>query len=188
MPKTPASLLERLRQPLDQDAWGRFAELYTPLLFYWARRRGLEANAAADLVQDVFLVLVRKLPEFVYDPNKSFRSFLRKVLQNKAREHQRRPNLPVVPGSGDIADVAADNGERPDEEAEYRRELVQRALELLQPEFPPMTWTAYQEYVVAGKPVAVVAADLGISTNRVYLAKSRVLTRLRQELAGLLDD
>jgi RNA polymerase sigma-70 factor (ECF subfamily) len=187
MSTTPISLLERLRQPMDQAAWNRFVELYTPLLFYWARRLGLDADAAADLVQDVFVVLVRKLPEFVYDRRKSFRGFLRKVLHNKAHEHHRRARLPMAVGPEALAGVAVADPAEAEEEAEYRREVVRRTLRLLQPEFPPQVWLAYQDYVIHGKPVAVVAAELGVSTNAVYLAKSRVLKRLRQELDGLLD-
>jgi RNA polymerase sigma-70 factor (ECF subfamily) len=95
MDTTPASLLERLRQPNQANAWERFVELYTPLLMYWARRRGLHPQDAADLVQDVFTVLVEKLPEFTYDHRRSFRNWLRTVLVNKWRDHRRRRALPV---------------------------------------------------------------------------------------------
>ncbi len=64
MAKTPASLLERLKRPGDQDAWERFVKLYAPMILQWARQAGLEENAAADLVQDVFVILVQKMPEF----------------------------------------------------------------------------------------------------------------------------
>jgi RNA polymerase sigma-70 factor (ECF subfamily) len=88
-PPTPASLLERLRQPGDGAAWDWFARLYTPLLF-WARRTGLQETDDADLVQEVFALLVRKLPEFRYEPGGSFRGWLRTVLVNKWRELNRR--------------------------------------------------------------------------------------------------
>jgi RNA polymerase sigma-70 factor (ECF subfamily) len=67
MHTTSATLLERLRQPADQEAWARFVRLYTPLPYYWARRVGLQEQDAADLVQEVFAVLFQKLPEFTYD-------------------------------------------------------------------------------------------------------------------------
>src|SRR2546421_13117696 len=69
---TPASLLERLRQPAAPAAWNRFVELYTPVLYAWTRRLGLQPADAADLVQDVFTILVQKLPTFQYDKQKSF--------------------------------------------------------------------------------------------------------------------
>ena len=73
MDTTSVSLLERLRQPADQQAWERFVRLYTPLLYHWARRLGLSSEDAADLVQDVLARLVAQLPQFTYDPGKRFR-------------------------------------------------------------------------------------------------------------------
>jgi RNA polymerase sigma-70 factor (ECF subfamily) len=185
---TPASLLQRLRLPAAEVAWARFAELYTPLLYYWARQRAnLQADEAADLVQEVFAVLLRKLPEFRYDPGKSFRGWLRTVLLNTWREQQRRRQIPTSDGEA-IADAAVADPTLDLEEMEYRRHLVHRALRLMQAEFQPTTWKACWEYVVASRPVEEVAADLGVTTNAVYLAKSRVLQRLREELQGLLEE
>jgi RNA polymerase sigma-70 factor, ECF subfamily len=73
MDTTPVSILERLRQPEGDRAWEQFVQIYTPLLYYWARQLGLQSHDAAELVQEVFLLLVEKLPEFRYDPSKSFR-------------------------------------------------------------------------------------------------------------------
>jgi RNA polymerase sigma-70 factor (ECF subfamily) len=86
MTTTPGSLLERLRRPGDLDAWEHFVRLYTPLLHSWARHKlGLNVPDAADLVQDVFTVLVQLLPEFRYDPHKRFRGWLWTVTLNAAR-------------------------------------------------------------------------------------------------------
>src|SRR5262245_11991856 len=90
MHTTSISLLERVRQPTEREAWTRFVELYTPLLYYWACRLGMQEPDAADLVQDVFTVLVQKLPSFSYDASKSFRSWLRTITYNKWRDFQRR--------------------------------------------------------------------------------------------------
>src|ERR1043166_5847080 len=87
---TPLSLLEKLRRDADGAAWDRFVALYSPLLYQWARRIGLESADAADLVQEVFTLLVRKLPDFQYDPDKTFRGWLWTVTLNKWRERQRR--------------------------------------------------------------------------------------------------
>jgi RNA polymerase sigma-70 factor (ECF subfamily) len=184
--ETPASLLERLRQPDSQQAWARFVELYTPLLYSWARRAGLQEPDAADLVQDVFTLLVRKLPEFRYDRDRSFRAWLRTVTLNKWREGRRR--AAVAPAAGGVAldDVAAPADDS-FEETEYRRHLVGRALELIRGDFQPATWKAWSEHGVAGRPAEAVARDLGLSVKAVYLAKARVLRRLRQELDGLLE-
>src|SRR6516165_5071035 len=96
MTETPISLLERLRRPASADDWTRFVKLYTPLLHRWAKRLGLDAEEADDLVQEVFAVLVRKLPEFRYDPGRRFRGWLWTVMLNKVRENKRRMDAAVA--------------------------------------------------------------------------------------------
>lgn len=183
MHATPPTLLERLRQPGADEAWARFVDLYTPLLYSWARRVGLRGQDAEDLVQDVLTTLVQKLPEFTYDPQKSFRAWLRTILLNRWKKRQRRPQAAQLEPEG-LADIDGSLTEL--EDAEYRDYLVGRAARLIQAEFPDDTWKAYQEYVIGDRPAAEVARALGTTVNAVYLAKSRVLARLRQELAGLL--
>ena len=186
MTTTPASLLEQLRGPVDQAAWTRFVRLYTPLLWAWARRLGLDPADAADLVQDVFVVLVKKLPDFRYDRDKSFRAWLRTVAVNRWRDLRRRRPLPTAPAGAVVDQAAADDGDFLDE-YEYRRRLAARALQLVRGDFEPATWKAFWECTVAGRPVAAVATELGLTANAVYLAKGRVLRRLREELDGLVD-
>src|SRR5215471_17178576 len=96
MASTPVSLLERLRRPDDVAAWSRFVRLYAPLLFDWARGTGLQEADAADLVQDVFGVLVEQMPHFQYRPGGSFRAWLRTVLLNRWRELQRKRRVALV--------------------------------------------------------------------------------------------
>ena len=190
MHTTSVSLLARLRQPREPEAdWQRFVQLYTPLLFSWARKLGLPAPDAADLVQDVFVVLVQKLPEFDYDRQKqNFRGWLRTVLFNKWRDLCRRHRgAPEVTRAGELPEVPLPDDAELFAEGEYRQHLVRRALELMQAEFQPTTWRACWEYLVRDRPAEEVARELGITVNAVYLAKSRVLTRLRQELDGLLE-
>ncbi len=185
---TPVSLLERLRRPDEQEAWVRFVELYTPLLFGWARRLGLRDADAADLVQEVFAVLVAHMRDFHYDRTRSFRAWLHTVLHNKWRNRcRRRPEVSLDPAGPDLARRAAPPAPCGLEETEYRQHLVARALRLMQAEFAPSSWKACWEYVVRGRPAAEVASELGLTINAVYLAKCRVLRRLREELEGLLD-
>jgi RNA polymerase sigma-70 factor (ECF subfamily) len=188
MHTTSVTLLERLRQPTDQQAWQRFVVLYTPLLFYWARRMGLAQDEAADLVQEVLTLLVQKLPDFHYDRQKNFRNWLHTITVNKWREGRRRAGGALLQADDNALQRVPDpRAADLFEETEYRRHLVAQALQLMQREFEPATWQACWEVVVAGKAAGIVAAELGISRDAVYAAKSRVLRRLRQELAGLLD-
>ncbi len=184
---TPASLLERLRRPAEQHAWARFVDLYTPLLCYWAGQAGCSEPDAADLVQEVLLVLIRKLPGFTYDCRKSFRGWLRTILLNKWRDRQRRAELPLEPGGATLDELPAGDPGDPLDEAEYREYLVGRAMELMRSEFQPATWKACWESVVSDRPAAEIAAELGMTVDAVYAAKSRVLRRLRQELQGLWE-
>jgi RNA polymerase sigma-70 factor, ECF subfamily len=184
MHTTPLTLLQRLGQSASPEAWRQFVALYTPLLFHWARSRGLQEDDAADLVQDVLVILVQRLPEFQYQPGKSFRGWMRMVLLNKWRDRM----AAAAPGQlNGVAEPEAPDGVALLEEEEYRRYVVGRALRLMQTDFEPTTWQACWETVVGERPVAEVAAALGITVNAVYLAKSRVLGQLRRDLAGLLD-
>lgn len=185
MMTTSPSLLVLLRQANDFQAWERFVQLYTPLMYHWARRLGLQEHDAADLVQDVFTILVRKLPEFQYDPNKGFRNWLYTIFLNKWRQRARVGTFGEA--GNDLDHLPAPEDRNTVDEIEYRRYLVSRALHLMQTEFAPNTWKACWEHVVVGREASDVAAELGISAGAVYVAKSRVMCRLRQALAGLLD-
>lgn len=188
MHTTSLSLLANLRRPDDQAAWNRFVELYTPLLFYWCRRAGLQDSDAADLVQDVLQLLVKKLPEFEHDRTHSFRSWLRTVTLNKWREQWRkRQAQPAGSGTEGAFEPAAPDAAEQFWETEYQQLLANRALEIMRAEFEPKTWRACWETVVNDRSAAEVAMELGISVNAVYLARSRVLKRLREELDGLCD-
>jgi RNA polymerase sigma-70 factor (ECF subfamily) len=140
-----------------------------------------------DLIQDVFTLLVQKLPEFTYDSSKSFQGWLRTVTLNKWRERFRKPALPGSGDDGRLASVASPDPAETFWETEYRQHLVRQALEIVQHQFQATSWKACWEHVVEGKPVAQVAAELKMTPGGVRAAKFRVLARLRQELRGLLD-
>ena len=134
MDTTSITLIRRLQQPADGRAWERFAELYTPLVYHWARRIGLDDPAASDVVQDVFTVLVEKMPTFEYDQTKSFRAWLCTLTRNKCRDVLRRHKPVASHGAVDelveTADAVNDLSEQ-----EHRQMLARRALELMQTEF-----------------------------------------------------
>jgi RNA polymerase sigma-70 factor (ECF subfamily) len=185
MHSTSASLLERLRQPTDQASWARFVDLYTPLLLHWARRAGLKEQDAADLIQEVFQILVQKLPGFSYDEKRSFRGWLRTVLLNQWRTRlRRRTEQPLNDGGADLVQIRDQDDYI---EKEYRDYLISRALQVMETDFQPSTWQACWQHVACNKPAATVAAELGMTVRAVYLAKARVLRRLREELDGLCD-
>jgi RNA polymerase sigma-70 factor (ECF subfamily) len=186
MQSTRFSLLMRLRESESGDAWERFTQLYTPLLFFWARRVGLNSADADDFVQDVLVLLIDRIGNFEHRGQGSFRAWLRTVAINKCRQRFRRRS-PVAVGCDDpvmesLAAVETD----PFWEVEYRQHLVARALEIMRSQFEPATWQACWQRTVEGRPAAEVAKNLGLSEGAVYVYTGRVLRRLREELAELL--
>lgn len=183
---TPASLLHRLRQPADRRAWDEFAELYVPVLFQWARAIGLQDADAADLVQDVFAHLMTRLPVFDYDRDGSFRGWLRTVLVNRRREQLRR-RRPTGLDDVALANLADSEVADPFASGVYRQALLRQALGRLKGTVSDLHWRAFEAVALDGRPAPAVARELGLSLNAVYVAKSRMLQTLREELAGLLD-
>jgi RNA polymerase sigma-70 factor (ECF subfamily) len=185
---TSYSLLERLRRPdVDGVAWDRFVALYTPLLHRWARNWGLQPADAGDVVQDVLLVLLRKLPSYQQAPHRRFRSWLWGVTRNRVRAFRRR-RFPTPLGDDPGADeLAAPDRLAEHEAAEELALLTRRAAELLQSDFQPATWKAFWETAVVGRSGSEVAAELGLTVGAVYAARFRVQQRIREELAGFLD-
>lgn len=184
---TQHSLLIRLRSREDAEAWGRFVRIYTPLIYHWVKGLGVESNQSEDLVQEVFALLLGKISTIAQDPPKSFRAWLRTVTVNKCRDLFRKKEQKREPGLLEkLDDLESDTATEVDE-AEYRNFVSKSALRLMQNLFSEITWKACWANVVEAKPAKVVGEELGISENAVYLARGRVLKRLREELDGLWE-
>lgn len=171
----------------DASAWHRLVDLYGPLVYHWCRRAGIDGTDAADIGQEVFTRVWHSLDSFRRDrPGDSFRGWLRTITRHIIVDHRRRGRHEPAPAGGtDFGPVAAVMDEDPDAtvlDAE-RAFLHRRALLLVESDFEPVTARAFRAVVIDGLPARDVAAALGITTNAVYIAKSRVLARLRAELA-----
>ena len=176
MSTTSVTLLDQLRHQPTPEAWQRFVDIYSPILLRYAISRGVHRDAADDLIQDVFVVLVEKLPTFEYAPGGGFRRWLFTILLNKWRDRKRvAARAPVTAGSHLPEPPADDDLRNLIGEAEYRQQVVSRAVALMQSEFEPTTWRACWEHGVLGRPAAEVAAELDVTENAVYLSTSRVL-------------
>jgi RNA polymerase sigma-70 factor (ECF subfamily) len=186
-PSTSLTLLERLRQRNQPDAWSRFVALYTPLLRDWARRQGLGETDSDDLTQEVLMKLMHELPGYVRGEGQSFRGWLYRVTARLCVDFRRRVATRALPGADGLSHFDAESPVSDFEEAEYRRALVHRGLELIRAEFNDRTWAAFEQLMVQGRPAAEVASALGTSENAVYLARHRVLTRLRREIDGFVE-
>ena len=191
---TSRSLLERLRDRADGPAWQRLLSIYEPWLRGWLSRADLQPADLDDVLQDVLMVVSEKLPEFVHnDQPGAFRSWLRTILTHRVRHFQRgrqnRQALVALQPLTDWADQLAD----PDSalsrqwDEEHDRHIARRLLANIQPEFNTKTWQVFRLLVLEEVPAGEVAQRLGITPNAVYVAKARVLARLREELRGLMD-
>jgi RNA polymerase sigma-70 factor (ECF subfamily) len=193
MPDTPASLLERLQLGSDAGSWRRLVDLYTPLIRGWLRPHLLQHSDVEDLIQEVLSVLVRELPGFRHDLRRgAFRCWLRSITVNRLRTFWRsRQSRPVATGA-DFEQVL-EQLEDPDSglsrlwDREHDQHVIRGILDLLEPEFEPTTWRAFRLLVLEEQGTPEVAAALGITPNAARIAKSRVLSRFRREIDGLVD-
>jgi RNA polymerase sigma-70 factor (ECF subfamily) len=189
--ETSLSLLERLRLSSDSAAWQRLVELYTPYIQSWLRRQSVQPADMEDLTQEVLRSVVGALPNFQHDLRRgAFRRWLRTITVNHLRSfwRARRPSTLAEQAEhrlDSLEDPASNLSRLWDEE--HDRHVVRRLLELIQSDFEPATWRAFQLVVMEGRSAGDAAAEVGISANSVRIAKSRVLARLRQESDGLLD-
>ena len=184
-----SSLMNRLKAQ-DPEAWERMVGLYYPLVYGWCRRRGLQPQDAADVVQDVFRSVHTALERFHRNqPGESFRGWLYGITRHKLVDYWRKQENAVdgrassdgLSGVFDSQESEADSSKPSEHEATG---LMRRALELVRAEFEPRTWQAFWRVSVDGCSAAETARELSVSVNVVYLAKSRVLRRLREELDG----
>ncbi len=161
--------------------------LYTPLIRHWVTRLGVESNHVHDLVQEVFMVLLGRVSWVAENPPNQFRAWLRTVTVNKCRDHFRRKGRSSEPQFSDQLEIAIQDPAAVLTEREYQIFVAQSAMQLMRDAFSETTWRACWENVVCGRSASDIAEEFEISENAVYLARGRVLKRLRAELDGLWD-
>lgn len=190
---TSMTLVARLKCQ-DPAAWRLLAELYGPLVYTWVRLSGLNEHDAADVVQDVFSAVHNSLDRFHKErPTDRFRDWLWTITRRRTSDHLRKLGKHAVAKGGTDAyqqlqalPESLPSGEDSGIAASAEAELVRRALELVRGEFEDRTWQACLLTAVEGRKPADVAAELAMSVGALYVARSRVLKRLRQELGDLL--
>ena len=193
MDETRPSLLIRA-QAGDAGAWGDLCELYRPLIVGWLRRQAVPDGEVDDLVQEIFLAVVRGLPSFSHSGRRgAFRSWLRTIASNYSCDYWKSPARRAAPGD-DAAAVALGLLEDPDSllnrywDEEHDRYVLRCLLELAELEFEPTTVRAFRRLALEGASGSEAAGELGLSLAAVYAARSRVLRRLRELAEGLLDE
>jgi len=194
LPDTRATLLARLRDPDDADAWREFTRLYAAVVYGFARRRGLQDADAADLMQDVLRSVAANAGRLEYDPARGrFRNWLFTVTRNKLYtflDAQRR-RVRATGADDDrqrLQEVPAAQDGDGDWDREYERQRFAWAADRVRGEFTASTWKAFWGTAVDGRSPKDVGAELKMSPGAVYVAKSRVLARLRTKVHELEDE
>lgn len=192
-PQTRPSLLLRIRDFRDEDAWNQFIELYAPLIYGYLRKRNIQDADAGDLTQDVLSSVTSTANDFTYDPQRgSFRGWLLTVTRNKMLNFVSRKKAQA--GSGDsgvqraIEEMTAEEDDRSQWDLEYERRLFEWAAEKARSEFQDSTWQAFWLTAVDNQSASSVAEKLDLSVGAVYVAKSRVTARLRQFIDNIVDE
>jgi RNA polymerase sigma-70 factor (ECF subfamily) len=194
-PTTRQSLVLSLRNLDDQAAWAEFVGVYEPLIYQMARRKGLQDADAGDLCQEVFRAVAGAIERWDPDPAKGrFRAWLFRISRNLLVNYfddQRRQTRGT--GSTSILEMLesrpAGNGQAEAElAAEFKRQAFRWAAGQVRNEFADSTWQAFWKTGVENRAVEQVAKELGLSTGAVYIARSRVLARLRERVQQLTED
>ena len=183
---TPPSLLERIRDHDDARAWETFCDVYSPMLYDYCRKRGLQSSDAADVVQESLLRVTKGILKFEYDPRRGrFRDWLFKIVYHEiCRQATKRRS------TSDVNQVVQELVTATDQEwnDHFHDHILKSALERIRPRFEPETWQAFIDVWLNHQSVSEVAKRLNRSLDFVYLSKSRVTKRLRLKVELLADE
>ena len=191
---TRPSLLIRIRDSADFESWNQFVDIYAPLIHDFARKKGLQEADAADVTQDVLRQVLASIETFQYDPEKGcVRAWLFTVTRNRVNNFLTRDRR-AARGSGDtrvrrlLEEQPASENEQADWDQKVKRRIFACAVERVRPEFKPTTWHGFWKTAIEHHQAAEVAAELGMSVGAVYIAKSRVLKRLKEVAEGISEE
>lgn len=190
-PLTRASLLIRLRDGTNDTAWREFMQMYGPIIYGFARNRGLQDADAADVVQDVLRSVASAIGRLDYDRQQgTFRGWLFTITRNKVfnflSARRIRPQASGDTGTNRLLDSHPDASDSSELwETEYQRRIAAVAMERVKSDFQENTWRAFWLTAVEGQPAGEVAKKVGMTAGAIYVAKSRVLARLKEEVESI---
>jgi len=192
-PPTRGSLILRLADGLDARAWGQFVDIYAPLVFQFARRRGLQDADAADVAQEVLSAVARAMSRGQYQCDQgTFRGWLLTIARNEVHSLLASRQRREQPGGGTTAQLQLAAVPAAEEiaawEADHEQRLFAWAAERVKSEVQPATWLAFQRTAIDCASGESVAAELGLTVAAVYLAKSRVMKQLRELVREVEED
>ena len=183
LPDTRASLILRLPDAADAAAWEEFLAIYQPMIYRLALRRGLQHNDALDLVQEVLLAVSKSVERWVPDPSRGrFRDWLFRIARNLVLNFLTRPKHRPVAGNNEHLDLCPDENSAESRliDREYRQEVFRWSAEHVRQQVTPRTWRAFWMSTVEEESIAAVAEELDMTVGSVYIARSRVLAKLRE--------
>jgi RNA polymerase sigma-70 factor (ECF subfamily) len=195
---TSPTLLHDLGNPDHREAaWRAFLQRYQPLIYGWSCRMGLNHDDAEDISAAVLSKLVTALRDFVYDPARRFRGWLKTLVENEVRSlYRQRARRPGDRGSGHpIVHRQLVERPAPDRIAELVEQLDQTLVRDLRDaeevtrrvraRVEAHTWQAFWRTAVGGESGRDVAGRLGMTVAAVHVAKRRVGQMLRAEAGRL---
>lgn len=189
MTETRTSLLRRVRNASDSASWAEFVGLYEPLLLSYVRKRGLNDHDAQDIVQTIFITLLRRMPTFELDKSRGrFRTWLWQVSHNAVVD-QARARQRIQKAENAHRENWDEIATEPDDwVAMHRQRTLQFAMERVRDATAPKTWNCFEQHVLKGRSGAEVGAEVGLPANSVYVNAARVLERVREQCAAYRED
>jgi RNA polymerase sigma factor (sigma-70 family) len=188
---TQPSLLVRIRDPRNAAAWRQFVEIYAPLVYGFLRKHGLQDADAADVTQDVLRTVSQSIGQWNYDQQRgTFRGWLFSVVHSRLTDYHRRRRRQdaAVDAAASVLHPNSDGQSSTEWDRDYERQLFQAAAQAVRGDFSDSSWQAFWLAAVEGRSAHDIAAKLHITEAAVYLAKARVMARIRQQLELLIGE
>ena len=191
LPDTRESLILRVRDSEDRDAWDQFSQIYRPVICRLAAKKGMQAADAEDLAQQVLVSVSRAIERWEPDAERAkFRTWLKRVTDNAILNALTR-RIPDKTVGEEAVNALLQNkadASSPDSEmlqVEYRREIFHLAAAEIKSEFSEDTWQSFWLTAVNGMDIDDAAQELKRTRGSVYASRSRVMKRLKQKTEQL---
>ena len=192
-PDTRESLILRLPSSQDALAWREFIAIYEPLIIRFAGRRGLQEADAREIAQNVLIAVAKSVDRWQPDRERGrFRAWLFRIARNQlinwiSKQATQASSARALDGSA-LEQFPSEDYRAAEIELEYRREMFRVAAAQARDSFSASTWDAFWRTAVLAESVDSVATSLELSPGAVYIARSRVTSKIRDIIVQLEDN